>query len=94
MATASRLQISNQVGSGSNVGLGSTQVDIRAKNQGYFSELARIMERRPVVVGITTHGSNKKNPGKNQIAEFGWLIGPKLITGSDGATTYRLLAPE
>ena len=43
---------------------------------------AQIVERRPLVVGMATHC-------RKDIAQFGWLIGPRMITDTDGSIVFR-----
>lgn len=68
--------------------LGLTQVAGNLQAGGGFSRktqsLANLLERRPVVVGFS-------RPSNASSARFGWLIGPRPVSGSDGAFRFRHL---
>jgi hypothetical protein len=106
LASSSRLAAAEQFGADAAGGLVGAAIDIGAERSSLFSEYARIIERRPNVVGIATHanhvahgqtnsesGGEEKNKA-NYLAEFGWLIGPKLVVGSNGLITYRHLPSQ
>jgi hypothetical protein len=90
LASSSRLSVAAEIQANASGDLGSAGVDIGTGNSSLFSEYARIMERRPIIVGVASHPDS----GGPQSAEFGWLIGPKLVVGTDGMTTYRHLPSQ
>ncbi|MCP5244227.1 MAG: hypothetical protein H6940_12500 [Burkholderiales bacterium] len=93
MASSSRLAVAEQLRVNASAGAG---VDAGAGLSSSISEYARIMDRRPIIVGIASHGSRDEMSAKfgGQSAEFGWLIGPKLVIGKNGLPNYRHLPSQ
>lgn len=70
--------------------LGGTQQGIESGRSSLFYEMAKIINKRPIVVAI----SENETAAKEQSANFGWLIGPKLIVDESGKLSYRHLPSQ
>lgn len=89
-SSSSRVAEASQLRAGAAAGFGDTQVGTRSGRSSSSNEKALIIQRRPLVVGVASHG----NWSKEQSAEFGWLIGPKLVIDSQGRAIYRHLPSQ
>ena len=88
LSSSSQRSVAEQFRASAAAAVATRGVAADAEGANLASEYARFLDRRPIVVGIAGH-TTRKTKNDTNVAEFGWLVGPKLIVGSNGLAMYR-----